>query len=77
MLPATASPRHPGLRESLEARGLRVHDGLYPRADAVARLGVAGFAAGQAVAPEDALPVYVRDEVATVRNRSCHATAII
>ena len=58
--------RHAGLRETLQARGLRVHDGLYPRADAVARLGVAGFAAGQAVAPEDALPVYVRDEVATV-----------
>ena len=62
--------RHPDLRASLEAQGLRMHDGLYPRADAVARLGAAGFAAGLAVAPEEALPVYVRDEVATARGGS-------
>jgi tRNA threonylcarbamoyladenosine biosynthesis protein TsaB len=59
--------RHAGLRAALAGRGLRVHEGLYPRADAVARLGAAGFAAGLSVAPEDALPVYVRDEVATAR----------
>ncbi|HTG76487.1 MAG TPA: hypothetical protein VL546_04895, partial [Steroidobacteraceae bacterium] len=59
--------RHDGLRTALAARGLRVHDGLYPRADAIARLGAAGFAAGLSVAPEDALPVYVRDDVATAR----------
>lgn len=61
--------RHDGLRTVLAARGLRLHEGLYPRADAIARLGAAGFAAGLSVAPEDALPVYIRDEVATARAR--------
>jgi tRNA threonylcarbamoyladenosine biosynthesis protein TsaB len=61
--------RHEALRSALEAQGLRVHPGLYPRADAVARLGAIGFAAGQAVEPAAALPVYLRDEVATVRAR--------
>lgn len=35
-----------------------------PHASEIARLGAAGFAAGQAVAAEQALPVYLRDEVA-------------
>lgn len=35
-----------------------------PRAQAVALLGLAGFAAGQAVSAEEALPVYLRDKVA-------------
>ena len=35
-----------------------------PRARHVAELGAAAFQAGQAVPPEQALPVYVRDEVA-------------
>jgi tRNA threonylcarbamoyladenosine biosynthesis protein TsaB len=59
--------RHPAFRAALADRGLCLHEGLYPRADAVARLGAAGFAAGHSVAPHDALPVYVRDEVATAR----------
>ena len=59
--------RHAGLRTALAAQGLRVHEGLYPRADAVVRLGAAGFVAGLSVAPEDALPIYVRDEVAAAR----------
>lgn len=59
--------RHAPLRAALKARGLILHDGLYPRADAVARLAVAAFAAGLALPPEAALPVYVRDEVATAR----------
>ncbi len=58
--------RHDDLRKKLEARGMRLHAGVYPRADAVARLGAAGLAAGLAVPAEAALPVYVRDEVATV-----------
>ena len=59
--------RHAGLRTALAAQGLRVHEGLYPRADAVVRLGAAGFVAGLSVGPEEALPIYVRDEVAAVR----------
>ena len=56
--------RHPGFRQRVEAAGLQIHDGLYPRADAVARLGARILAAGQGVAPELALPVYIRDDVA-------------
>jgi len=59
--------RHAELRAALTARGLRLHEGLYPRADAIARLGAACFAAGRTVAAEEALPIYVRDEVATAR----------
>ena len=59
--------RHADLRAALEARGLRLHAGLYPRADAIARLGAECFAAGRTVAAEEALPTYVRDEVATAR----------
>jgi tRNA threonylcarbamoyladenosine biosynthesis protein TsaB len=57
-------PRYPGLRERLQAVGLQIHDGLYPRADAVARLGAIELAAGRGVPAELALPVYVRDDVA-------------
>ncbi len=56
--------RHPPLRKRLEGAGLQIHDGLYPRADAVARLGAKQLAAGRGVAAEMALPVYVRDDVA-------------
>ncbi len=56
--------RYPELRHRLEAAGLRIHDGLYPRADAVARLGAHELAAGHGVSAEAALPVYVRDDVA-------------
>lgn len=56
--------RHAGLRDRLEGAGLRIHDGLWPRADAVARLGALEFAMGRTLPPELALPHYVRDEVA-------------
>jgi tRNA threonylcarbamoyladenosine biosynthesis protein TsaB len=56
--------RHPALQQRLEEAGLRIHDGLYPRADAIARLGAQELAAGRGVAAEMALPVYVRDDVA-------------
>jgi len=59
-----ALDRYPGLRERLEALGWTFNEGLYPRADAVARLGALELAAGRSVAAEDALPVYVRDDVA-------------
>jgi tRNA threonylcarbamoyladenosine biosynthesis protein TsaB len=56
--------RHAELRARLESAGLRVHDDLYPRADAVARLGALEFAAGRGVDAALALPSYVRDDVA-------------
>ena len=39
-------------------------EGQYPRAAGVARLAAAAFARGESCAPELALPVYLRDEVA-------------
>jgi len=59
-----ALARHPALAERLSTQGLRLHGGLLPRADAVARLGARVLAAGEGVPPEQALPVYVRDDVA-------------
>ena len=59
-----ALARYPALATRLESAGLRLHVGLHPRADAVARLAVLGFAAGCAVPAEQALPIYVRDDVA-------------
>jgi tRNA threonylcarbamoyladenosine biosynthesis protein TsaB len=56
--------RYPALAERLVTSGLQLHEGVYPRADAVARLGALAFAAGMAVPAELALPVYVRDDVA-------------
>jgi tRNA threonylcarbamoyladenosine biosynthesis protein TsaB len=38
--------------------------GLLPRAREIALIGARAFAAGATVAPEDAQPVYLRDEVA-------------
>jgi hypothetical protein len=55
--------RDPSLQARLAAAGLTEHSGLYPRADAVARLGQAVFLAGLSVAPADAVPEYVRDDV--------------
>jgi tRNA threonylcarbamoyladenosine biosynthesis protein TsaB len=53
-------------REALTAHcPVTAFDGTaLPHAGAVARLGAAAFAAGLAVSPEQALPVYLRDEVA-------------
>lgn len=42
----------------------RWQPGIYPSARAVAELGVRDFRAGKAVAAEQALPVYIRDNVA-------------
>ena len=59
-----ALPRYPALAERLRAAGLQLHEGVYPRADAVARLGEIELASGRGVPAEQALPVYVRDDVA-------------
>lgn len=42
---------------------------LLPRAQEIARLGALDVAAGRAVEPEDAAPVYLRDDVATRSSR--------
>jgi tRNA threonylcarbamoyladenosine biosynthesis protein TsaB len=52
------------LADRLAAAGVRVHPGVFPRADAVARLGAVVLEAGRGVPPEEAQPVYVRDDVA-------------
>jgi len=59
-----AFQRFPELVQRLVARGVVLHEGIYPRADAVARLGARLLAAGRGVPAEEALPVYVRDDVA-------------
>ena len=57
-------PRYPALRARLEAAGLSCHEGLYPRASAVARLGEPMLQRGEGVDAAAALPVYIRDDVA-------------
>ena len=59
-----ALSRYPALAERLRAAGLQFHEGVYPRADSIARLGAIELAAGRGVPAEQALPVYVRDNVA-------------
>jgi tRNA threonylcarbamoyladenosine biosynthesis protein TsaB len=59
-----ALPRYPFLAERLAAAGLQLHDGIHPRADAVARLGARLLAEGRGVPAEAALPEYVRNDVA-------------
>jgi tRNA threonylcarbamoyladenosine biosynthesis protein TsaB len=44
--------------------GLPVRAGLWPRAAEIAQLAVAEVSAGRTVAPAQALPVYLRDDVA-------------
>lgn len=56
--------RYPELVARLSAAGLRLHPGVLPRADAVARIGAAMLARGEGVAATEALPTYVRDDVA-------------
>ena len=56
--------RYPVLTRRLLTGGLHLHENLYPRASAVARLGALALVAGGGVSAEQALPVYVRDDVA-------------
>ncbi|HTV79024.1 MAG TPA: tRNA (adenosine(37)-N6)-threonylcarbamoyltransferase complex dimerization subunit type 1 TsaB [Steroidobacteraceae bacterium] len=53
-----------GLQERLGARLSAVHDSLLPRAQEIARLAVPRWFAGQAVSPDQAQPVYLRNDVA-------------
>jgi tRNA threonylcarbamoyladenosine biosynthesis protein TsaB len=67
--------KHPELRARLEASGLKVHDDVYPRADAVARLGAVELASGRSVDAALALPIYVRDDVARPASRAVTAVS--
>ena len=63
-----AGPGWAAYGDALKARAgelLGVDGVLIPAAGDIARLGERAFQAGQAVAPEQALPVYLRDKVAT------------
>src|SRR5690606_25852 len=54
---------YPGIGASLPA----THPDILPDAAAVARLAAVAFAAGDAIDPADAMPVYLRDTVAWQR----------
>ena len=56
--------RYPSLQARLESAGLRYREGVYPRADAIARLGERMLQQGDGVDAAEALPVYIRDDVA-------------
>jgi tRNA threonylcarbamoyladenosine biosynthesis protein TsaB len=56
--------RHATLAAALRGAGLQFHDGVYPRADAVARLGLRDFALGRTVEAAEVVPAYVRNDVA-------------
>jgi tRNA threonylcarbamoyladenosine biosynthesis protein TsaB len=60
---------YPALRARLEAHLLGIQDDLLPRATEIARLAALELAAGRTIAPEEARPVYLRDEVATPPSR--------
>jgi tRNA threonylcarbamoyladenosine biosynthesis protein TsaB len=60
---------YPDLTERLSTSLAAVHDSLLPRAQEIVQLAAADFASGLAVAPEHALPVYLRDDVARPASR--------
>jgi tRNA threonylcarbamoyladenosine biosynthesis protein TsaB len=55
---------YPELGAALAGRLDRVHGGLLPRAAEIARLAVPEVASGRVLPAEQALPVYLRDDVA-------------
>jgi tRNA threonylcarbamoyladenosine biosynthesis protein TsaB len=60
--------RVPALSERARAAGVpptHLYPALFPRAEEIGRLGLAVFQAGDGVPAEQALPVYLRDRVAT------------
>ena len=56
--------RYPLLRQRFEQAGLRIHEGIYPHATAIAQLGAEVLRRGEGVDAAEALPTYVRDDVA-------------
>lgn len=57
----------PALMQQLDERVVRVMPDLEPRAVDVARLSIDAFEQGRAVSPEQAIPVYLRNNVADVK----------
>jgi len=60
---------YPQLGERLAARLARIEPMRLPRAQEIAALAVVELRAGRTLAPEQALPVYLRDEVASPPSR--------
>jgi tRNA threonylcarbamoyladenosine biosynthesis protein TsaB len=61
---------YPDLRSTFAGSLADVYDWLLPRAADIARLAAPEVKAGRLMDAEDAIPVYLRDEVAHVRNPS-------
>jgi tRNA threonylcarbamoyladenosine biosynthesis protein TsaB len=61
---------YPQLLNLIELRGGAVHEALLPRAQEVARLAVPEVQAGRTLPPEQAIPVYLRDDVARPQSRN-------
>ncbi len=55
---------YPELRTTLASRVARVREHLWPRAAEIAQLALLEVKAGRLLAPEAAMPVYLRDDVA-------------
>ncbi len=60
---------YPRLAATLQGQLAAIHGNLLPRADEVARLAAVEFAAGRSVSAEEAVPVYLRNEVARPASR--------
>ena len=54
---------YPQIRAGVAAKLTHIHDDLLPRAAEIARLAVAQLAAGGSCLAEEAIPVYLRDDV--------------
>lgn len=59
-----AFARYPEMADLARARGALVLPDAFPRADVIARIAATGWALGEAVAPDEAAPIYVRNKVA-------------
>lgn len=60
----SAFARYPELAERARKHGFAVNESALPRAVEIARLAALEVAAGRLIAPEEAVPLYVRDKVA-------------
>jgi tRNA threonylcarbamoyladenosine biosynthesis protein TsaB len=61
---------YPALREMVGPRVTVARDDLLPRAAEIARLAAQDVTAGRLLKPEEAIPVYLRDDVARPQSRS-------